>query len=201
MPAPLDRDQILDEAIHVFARLGLRKASIGDIVAPFGVGKTAIYHHFPGGKNEIIDACLAREEEAILAGMRAAVDRHQDPRDQLRAMVSAKLAHIERLRAVHAITGDAGREIGHLYRSHQRRFTLHEESLIETILRRGQDMGVFRTGGAQRLARGLRGLLAQVELEIAFDAGSGTSGDELDTVFDLLFHGLVAPGQREGSPS
>ena len=60
MPGQLDREMILNEALTVFGRLGFRKASISDIVRPLGVGKTAIYHHFPGGKNEIIDTCLLR---------------------------------------------------------------------------------------------------------------------------------------------
>lgn len=197
MQAQLKRDMILDEALQVFARLGFRKASISDIVRPLGVGKTAIYHHFPGGKNEIIDTCLVREEEAVLASMREAVERQQDPISQLRAMVAAKLEHIQRLRAVLEISGDVGHEIGRLYRQHERRFTLHEESLIETILRRGQEMGIFRAGCPQRLARGLRGLLAHFEIEIAFDTETDARQDQLETVFELLFHGLVSSDQHE----
>jgi AcrR family transcriptional regulator len=200
MREPLDREMIQEAALRVFARLGFRKASISDIVRPLGVGKTAIYHHFPGGKNEIIDACLVREEEAILVEMRAAVERHQDPRDQLRAMVAAKIEHIRELRAVLEISGDAGREIGRLYREHERRFTLHEQSLIETILRRGQEMGIFRPGNPQRLASGLRGLLAYFEVEIAFDTETAAGQDQIDNVFELLFHGLVSTDLREGNP-
>jgi len=196
---PLDREKILDEALLVFARHGFRKASIGDIVRPLGVGKTAIYHHFPGGKNEIIDSCLVREEEAVLASMRAAVESHEDPRDQLRALVAAKFEHIQRLRAVLKISGEVGHEIGRLYRQHERRFTLHEESLIETIIRRGQEMGIFRPADPQRLARGLRGLLAHFEIKIAFDSGTESRQDQFDTVFDLIFHGLVGTDQREGN--
>ena len=199
MQGQLDRETILNEALAVFARLGFRKASISDIVRPLGVGKTAIYHHFPGGKNEIIDMCLLREEETVLASMRAAVESHQDPRAQLRAMVEAKLEHIKRLREVLEISGDVGHEIGRLYRHHERRFTLHEESLIETILRRGQEMGIFRASEPQRLARGLRGLLAHFEIEIAFDTEPDSREDQFDTVFDLLFHGLVDTDPREGN--
>lgn len=201
MQTRLNRDKILDEALSVFGQLGFRKASISDIVRALGVGKTAIYHHFPGGKNEIIDSCLLREEEEVLDSMRAAVAGRQDPQDQLRALVAAKLDHIQRLRSVFEISGDVGREVGRLYRQHERRFTLNEESLIETVLRRGQEMGVFRPGNPQRLARGLRGLLAYFEVEIAFDSETESRQDQLETVFDLLFHGLVATGERAGGGS
>jgi len=198
MRSPLDRDTILDEALRAFARHGFRKASLGDIVRPLGVGKTAIYHHFPGGKNEIIDSCLEREETAVLAAMRTAVDGCEDPRDQLRALVTAKLEHIQELRAVLEISGSVGREIGRLYRQHERRFIRHEESLIETILRRGQETGIFRPGDPRRLAAGLRGLLAYFEIEIAFGTESGSRREDFDTVFDLLFHGLVVADENEG---
>ncbi len=106
----------------------------------------------------------------------------------------------ERLRAVLEISGDVGREIGRLYQEHERRFTLHEQSLIETILRRGQEMGIFRPGNPQRLARGLRGLLAYCEVEIAFDTETTAGQDQVDDVFELLFHGLVSTDLREGTP-
>ncbi len=201
MPQHLDRESILEEAQRVFARHGFRKASLTDVVRGLGVGKTAIYHHFPGGKGEIVDACLQREEEAVLATMRSAVAAHRDPRHQLRAMVAAKLEHITKLRDVLSIGGDVGHELGQLYRQHERRFTLYEESLIESILRRGQEMGVFRPADPQRLARGLRTLLGQLEVEIAFDAESDNPESRLNTTLELLFYGLVATDHQPRSRS
>ncbi len=197
----LNRESILEEALRVFARHGFRKASLNDIVRGLGVGKSAIYHHFPGGKGEIVDACLQREEEAVIAEMRAAVEGHRDPRLQLRAMVAAKLEHITRLRDVLAISGEVGRELAQLYRRHERRFTLHEESLIESILRRGQETGHFRTADPQRLAGHLRTLLGPLELEIAFDPDDSRHQATLDAVFELLFYGLVAADHPIGRPS
>ena len=197
----IDREMILEEARRLFARYGFRKTSLADIVRGLGVGKTAVYHHFPGGKSEIIDACLQREEEAILLKMRAAVDRQPDPRQQLQAMVTAKLEHITGLREVLAMGGEVGQELSQLYHRHERRFHLYEEGLIESILRRGQEIGVFRPADPQRLARGLRTLLDQLEIEIAFDSGTGVDGGRLDTIFDLMFHGLVNAEHREGSVS
>jgi len=58
-------------------------------------------------------------------------------------------------------------------------------------------MGLFRTSDPQRMARGLRGLLAHFEIEIAFDKETDSPQDQLETVFELLFYGLVGSGQRE----
>ena len=201
MKQTLDRDTILEEARRLFARHGFRKTSLTDIMRGLGVGKTAVYHHFPGGKSELVDACLEREENAVLTRMRAAVGSQRDPRLQLRAMVSAKLEHIAGLRQVLEVSGEVGRELGEISLRHERRFHLYEEGLIETILRRGQEMGIFRPVDPQRLARALRTLLAQLEIDIAFDNGASDDNETLDTVFELMFHGLVSVEHRDGSES
>ena len=61
MAITLDREKIIDSARQQFAKLGLRKASLTDIARPLGVGKTAIYHHFPGGKRELMEEVTHRE--------------------------------------------------------------------------------------------------------------------------------------------
>jgi len=201
MRASIDREEILDEALRVFGRLGFRKASISDIVRPLGVGKTAIYHHFPGGKNEIIDMCLAREEQAILDEMHAAVNGCEDPREQLRAMIVAKYEHVQGLRSVMEVTGEVGYEINRLYQEHERSFISEEESRIADILERGQEMGIFRSGSPQRLAGCLRALFARYDFDIAFGVNDKFIQDQFDMVLDLIFHGLVVAEQCEGDLS
>lgn len=195
----LDRETILEEALRVLARHGFRKTSLRDITRGLGVGKTAIYHHFPGGKPELIDACLQREEETVLGEMRIALAQHDDPRDQIRAMVHAKLAHIGKLRDVHAIDTDVGRELGDIYRRHERRFTHSEERLLETILDHGQELGIFRPGRTRLLARILRGFLAQLEIEVTFGPAGEHRWDEFEAAFGLLLHGLVATDHQPRS--
>jgi AcrR family transcriptional regulator len=134
----LDRTVILDEARRLFARRGFAKTSLNDIVSRLGVGKTAIYHHFPGGKGEIVDACLRRDEEALFESMRSAVERNSDPRERLRAMVLAKMAGLGQLRDRLGISPVVGRELIQLYQQHRRRFNEFEELLLKSIICRGQ---------------------------------------------------------------
>ncbi|MDD5169804.1 MAG: helix-turn-helix domain containing protein, partial [Syntrophales bacterium] len=89
----LDRNKILDVSRAVFARHGFRKASLTDIVRPLGVAKAALYHHFPGGKREILHAVIQREEDAVLMEMRRAADAGESPQAKLQALIRAKLAH------------------------------------------------------------------------------------------------------------
>jgi AcrR family transcriptional regulator len=64
------RDELLDAALHVFARRGYRQAGVDEIAAVAGYSKGAIYWHF-SGKDELLVTLL---EERIDAPTRAAVE-------------------------------------------------------------------------------------------------------------------------------
>jgi len=199
MSSPLNRDTILDEARRQLARRGFAKTTLADIVAPLGVGKTAIYHHFPGGKRELVEACLRREEELVFDRMRQAVESHPDPRDQLRAMILAKVEALGALRAALGISKQVGRELIQLYRLHRRRFTEYEELLLKSVICRGQAMRIFRTADAGRLAHALRVNLQHLEVPLVFGMEPARMGEHVDLILDLVFHGLVSPALRLGS--
>lgn len=199
MATPLDRATILDEARRQFARRGFAKTSLSDIVAPLGVGKTAIYHHFPGGKQELVDACLRREEEVVFDRMRHAIESHQDPRDQLRAVVLAKMEALGGLRVALGISTEVGRELIQLYQQHRRRFTEYEELLLKSVICRGQAARIFRPADAGRLAHALRVNLQVLEVPLAFEMKPTLMREHVDLILDLVFNGLVSPSQRRSA--
>lgn len=196
MTEHLDRDRIIEEARRQLARHGFKRASLAAIVARLGVTKSALYHHFPGGKGEIIDACLRRGEGEIFAAMRSAVDAQRDPREQLRAMVLAKMEWLDKLRGELAISDDVGRELINLYQQQRRRFNDFEESLLTSILIRGQEQGLFRRTDARQLARALRVNLQHLEVPLVFEMEPEALPKHVDTLLDLVFHGIVRPEQR-----
>lgn len=54
------RDTLLDQLAEVFRARGYDAASLAVIGAATGLGKGSLYHHFPGGKAEMLDQVLAR---------------------------------------------------------------------------------------------------------------------------------------------
>ena len=62
------RAALLDSLNELFRRKGYDGVSIGDISAETGLGRSSLYHHFPGGKAEMA--------EAVLAYTRAAMEDH-----------------------------------------------------------------------------------------------------------------------------
>lgn len=190
MAGSIDREKILDAARVCFARLGYRRASLAAIVRPLGVAKTAIYHHFPCGKEEIFHALIDREEAAVLREMAQAVNAVPDPPGQLRALFMAKLTHFHKLRALLRVPRDVGEEVAALYEGRETTFREKERVMITAILRRGQDEGVFRPGDPVALAKIIQTVFNRLELPLVFHDSPEAMNQEVEALFDLLFYGI-----------
>jgi len=61
MPAALmSRDEVVERLVGVFQRCGYDGASLSELSAATGLGRSSLYHHFPGGKEEMARAVIAR---------------------------------------------------------------------------------------------------------------------------------------------
>jgi AcrR family transcriptional regulator len=71
--APGVRDQMVRSALALFAERGIAGTKLTDVVAHAGAPRGSIYHHFPGGKDELVSAALdalAVAAPESLAGLR-----------------------------------------------------------------------------------------------------------------------------------
>ena len=200
MAMTLDKNKILDAARIVFARHGFRKASLSDIVRPLGVAKTAIYHHFPGGKGELIHEVLRREENILLNLMEQTIAGISDPREQLRSLILGKLKHFHSLRELLDVPHDVGEEMARIYDDHERSFHMKERAIICSLIRRGQDDGIFRLMDPDRLAKGVQIVLHRLEVPLVFDMKTAEDMErEVDDLLDILFYGIINPSFGSGS--
>jgi len=58
-------------AARLLATRGLQGASFGEIIEQTGVPRGSIYHHFPGGKDQLVGEAIAWAGERALAQIRA----------------------------------------------------------------------------------------------------------------------------------
>ncbi|OIQ95884.1 putative HTH-type transcriptional regulator YxaF [mine drainage metagenome] len=88
MPAPhLSRDDLLNRLHETFRRHGYEGASMSRLAAASGLGKASLYHHFPGGKDQMVEAVLehvrARYEEDLFRPLETV----HPPRQRLLSML------------------------------------------------------------------------------------------------------------------
>jgi len=187
----LDRNKILDASVAVIAKHGFRKASLTDIARLLGVAKTALYYHFPGGKQELLHAVIQREEDIILEEMRRAVVSQEDPRKQMRSLILAKLIHFHRLRELFDVIIDVGEELFKIYSEHKTAFQTAEREMIQDIFQTGQKLNMFKpSSNIMRLASSIQSVLHHLELPLVFNSREDME-KEIDELLEILFYGIA----------
>lgn len=90
MPAPtLQKAEILERLSDTFRRLGYDGASVGDIAEATGLGKSSLYHYFPGGKQEMAAAVLSHLAESLEQQLFAPLGAAGAPARKLGRMLEA----------------------------------------------------------------------------------------------------------------
>ena len=88
-PALLARAEVLDRLLAVVRKAGYDGASLSDLSAATGLGKSSLYHHFPNGKDDmvmaVLDALASQLRAAVFTPLRAA----GTPKKRLDAMVKS----------------------------------------------------------------------------------------------------------------
>ena len=82
------RDRMVRAAVELFRERGYAATSFGDVLARSGAPRGSIYHHFPGGKEELAVEALRRYTGASVRALRAAAENGSAV-DAVRAFVLA----------------------------------------------------------------------------------------------------------------
>jgi AcrR family transcriptional regulator len=192
MAIRLDRNKILDVCRAEVAKHGFRKASLTDIARHLGVVKTALYHHFPGGKRELMNALIQREEDIVLHEMRETLKVKEDPKKMLRNLILAKLTHFHRLRDLFDVIIDVGEEVANIYYEHKTAFHSAELGIIQSVIKTGQELNIFRpSSNVMRLASSIQSVLHHLELPLVFNSRKDME-KEVDELLAVLFYGIAA---------
>ena len=61
------RDRMVDSAVRLLATRGLQATSFSEVLDASGAPRGSIYHHFPGGKDQLVDAALGLTDGRLQA--------------------------------------------------------------------------------------------------------------------------------------
>jgi len=98
MPTALDakeKAEIVDRLFVVFQDHGYEGASLADLSRATGLGKSSLYHHFPGGKEQMAEAVLEKGKAFIQSAV-AEVAKSPEP---LKVRIRKIIAALDRLYA------------------------------------------------------------------------------------------------------
>ncbi|MGY4644039.1 TetR/AcrR family transcriptional regulator [Cellulomonas sp. URHB0016] len=134
------RQKLFAALSTLMAEQGFDAITLADIAHAAGVGRTAVYNHFPD-KEALLLGFITHETEQYAATLQRALDDIDDPVEQLRAYVRAQ-AQLKRV--YHVAPGPELRSV--LSRGTQARVREHVvvvEQLLRQILAAGVRTGAF----------------------------------------------------------
>jgi AcrR family transcriptional regulator len=134
------RQKLFAALSSLMADRGFDAITLADIASAAGIGRTAVYNHFPD-KESLLVGFITHETEQYVATLERSLQDVEDPVEQLRAYVRAQ-AQLKRV--YHLAPGPDLRSV--LSRATQQRVREHVH-LVEQILRRilteGVESGAF----------------------------------------------------------
>lgn len=83
----MDKSELLTLLQPTFAAHGFNGASVARLAAATGLGKASLYHHFPGGKNEIAGVLLRQAVEQLQAKVFVANGKRSTPNERLAGVI------------------------------------------------------------------------------------------------------------------
>lgn len=90
MPAPLlSREAVVDRLLGAFRRYGYDAASLGQLSNATGLGRSSLYHYFPGGKEEMARAVIDRVDQWAQEAVLAPIKGSGTPERKLNQVIAA----------------------------------------------------------------------------------------------------------------
>jgi AcrR family transcriptional regulator len=197
------RKELLEAADRVVLRDG-PGASMNAIAAEAGITKPILYRHF-GDKGGLYRALAVRHTDALLAGLRAALDAPADRRDRVENTLDTYLAAIEARPQVYRFlmhpaddtqAGEQGFDVGRHSAPLLRRMG---EELAQVIAER-VDLGPGGDGLARVWGHGIVGMMHAAG-DWWLRERPCSRAELVRSLADLLWGRLATAGDRSGGPS
>ena len=88
MPAPiLSKEEVLERLLNTFRDRGYEGASLAELSAATDLGKSSLYHYFPGGKEDMAEQVLAHLEQQLATNLFEPLRSARTPARKLGAML------------------------------------------------------------------------------------------------------------------
>ncbi|MGQ9496574.1 MAG: TetR/AcrR family transcriptional regulator [Thermoanaerobaculaceae bacterium] len=192
----MTKDKILREALQLVVRTGVRRFQLTELAQRLGVVKSAIYHHFPRGKNQVLQALFEREEERVLKAMEEAAQAPGSCQERLLRLVQAKLGTVSLLAQLYRAPEGVVNEVTEFCRGRRIGFSQRERELLLRLFREGMERGEVRELNLDLLVAGVQAALLELSERVIREAEINV--EELTRLMvDVLFSGIGGAAWRK----
>lgn len=195
----LRKQQILDEAVHLFHEIGYEAASLRDLAGRVGINKATIYHYFES-KEEILFHIVREAGRELLDGVREAAGRVGRPLDALEAMIRFQIGYMENHTEQVKVLVEEKKSLGEELQKEIRGFETDIFRLYRDVLTQCQGERQVRV---LHPATAAFGILGQINWLYHWYRPEGPLAirELAEQVVTILFHGLVEAGKAPAAGS
>lgn len=191
------REEILDQAIRVFARHGYQAADVQGVADAIGVSKGTIYHYFPS-KEQLFLAAVRRGVQRLYAVLTVARQEAHEPFEAIGTVIATYLQFFKE-----------NPEIVELFI--QERAHFREQKRPIYFEHRDAQRGPWRQLFVELMAEGrLREMPVERVIDVIGDVLYGTmftnhfAGNsksfqqQASDILDIVYHGILAEAEKQG---
>src|SRR2546430_4337245 len=73
------RERMIRSALYLMGEQGIEATSFSQVIEHSGAPRGSIYHHFPGGKAQLVEEATRYAGDAVVELVNATVAKHDDP--------------------------------------------------------------------------------------------------------------------------
>jgi TetR/AcrR family transcriptional regulator, fatty acid metabolism regulator protein len=197
------RERIIDAAVEVFAAKGFRSARIADIARRAGVADGTIYLYFRN-KEDILLSVFEEKMDLLLHDLRDAIERYDEPYQQIRAYARHHFAQLQRQPALAQVFQVELRQSHRFLREYRPEKLWEYLGVFAKIVEAGQAAGKLRADVDPFLAQwAFFGALDEISIQWVLSRRRDRFNLEraADQVVDLFYRGVAAadspPRQQE----
>jgi len=184
------REAIITAAGIIFHKYGFRKTTMDEIAMAAHKGKSSIYYYF-SSKEEVFEAVVEKEGLMLRARLTDALNAQDDPREKLRAYISAKMLSHEGLANFYdAINNDYLSHLEFIVKIRQA-YNSEETKMVEDILADGVTRKIFQVEDTELAAIVLVIAMKGLEIPLLKTSRSENLTRHLDRMLDILLYGIV----------
>lgn len=184
------RERILDVAAMLFMSKGVKRTTITEIAHSLQRQKSSIYYYYPN-KEAIFMQIAEIEAELLLDGLSDAVRGIEDPLDALRKYMQQRIYHMHHVSGRYRKLKDELFELLPMIELARKEAYLTEIKLVEEMLLRGIEQGIFTVFNAQLMAKLIVNSMKGYEIPMYISNEIGYNPIELEQLLQLFIYGLL----------
>lgn len=189
------KDEILEQAAHLFAERGYEAVSLLEIAQAVGLSKTTLYHYFDS-KDEILGTLIATTISQLNEFIAASIPANSPPEAKLTAFMEAQAEFFEQhipqfkvlLSQIGSLTDPVARDAAVAWR-------VRYENGIRRIVEEGVDSGAFTAVRPNAVVRAVLGSIYWLVRWYRPD-GARSARDLAREYADVLLYGFALRSAR-----